>query len=355
MIDTKRVKSNIIFGDLNFEDYNAFAFGCNLFDRPERSVEVIQIPGRNGDLVLDNGKYNNIDRVYHVQVTGIRNIDALMSRLGSMVGYYRLEDEYEPDVYFTARLKTPPEILQIVGENAHLLVTLDRYPQKWMKSTENSVHPTYLGKSNNYELLKRTEASTGRVLNENIHKAFFKFVITNPMQNDVYGTLRFFVPAIPLDTKVGWAPTGFCVMKLGINVSSPDSAGLLNADLNGLNYYVFPPDQLIGSASRYNVNNNMLFFIRQNISNFDTEIGIGGDDGDYIEYDLETNTLVCSERLKDENSFAVVQWSAAEAIKPGENYLYFALENDVEISSIYSNFIQEIISKSTLSLRLYEI
>lgn len=320
MIDTKRVKSNVIFGDLNFEDYNAFAFGCNLFDRPERSVEVIQIPGRNGDLVLDNGKYNNIDRVYHVQVTGIRNIDALMFRLSSMVGYYRLEDEYEPDVYFTARLKSPPEILQIVGESAHLLITLDRYPQKWLKTNDNTgIHPEYVGYSG---------SSGARIL---------KFTVNNTEQRSVYYTLR-----IPINISGDDVFFRIGFMQLDKNITT--NVGVIyDADLN----------RIIGRGyTEYwrnadpNCTEGLIFVIHKE----------GSTDpifknGDLIEFDAETNVLTLNDRLKTEN-ISALQLNAALPIKPGLNYLYLDVSYN---KNSYEGYAQQLLPLISLSMRLYRI
>ena len=136
-MDRYRPKSNVIFDDINLSHYNAFAFGCNLFDRPERDVDIVSVPGRYGDLVLDNGRYKNVVREYQVQVTGIKNIETLIQELTKKVGYFRLEDDYDIEVYFEARLAEPPEIRRFVGESASVTIRFDRKPQRYLKSGEN--------------------------------------------------------------------------------------------------------------------------------------------------------------------------------------------------------------------------
>lgn len=124
-------KSNVIFGDVNLSDYNAFAFYCNLFDKAERDVNVVSIPGRNGDLLFDNGRYKNIKRTYRIQVSGLANIQSLLNALSTQVGYKKLKDEYESDVYMMARLKEPPQINRFVGDSVDITLTFDRMPQKY--------------------------------------------------------------------------------------------------------------------------------------------------------------------------------------------------------------------------------
>lgn len=126
-------KSNVVFGDVDLSNYNAYAVYCNIFDRPERDVSVVSVPGRNGDLIFDNGRYKNVDRIYQIQVVGVENVHGLIRDLISTVGYQRLEDEYDPNVYMMARLKGKPVVKRFVGNAVLLTVTFDRMPQKWDK------------------------------------------------------------------------------------------------------------------------------------------------------------------------------------------------------------------------------
>jgi len=125
-----RPKSNIIYGDINLSHYDAFAFYCNVFDKPVRNVDVIQIPGKDGDIIMDNGRYNNVERSYIIQIHGVENAKALLGKLSSTVGYKRLTDEYDPDIYFEARLKSVPTIDRWVGEYVRAKVVFDRKPYK---------------------------------------------------------------------------------------------------------------------------------------------------------------------------------------------------------------------------------
>lgn len=127
-------KSNVVFGNVDLSDYNAFAVYCNIFERPERDISVVSVPGRNGDLIFDNGRYKNVDRIYEIHVVGVENVHNLIRDLVSTMGYQRLEDEYEPNVYMMARIKAKPSVRKFVGNAVMLTVTFDRMPQKWDKN-----------------------------------------------------------------------------------------------------------------------------------------------------------------------------------------------------------------------------
>lgn len=134
-------KSNVVWGDIDLSEYDAFAFYCNIFDKPDRDVSAISIPGRNGDILFDNGRYKNIERVYQIQVTGLDNINNLMRDLVACTGYHRLEDEYDTDVYMEARLKSPPATKRFVGDSASITLVFDRKPQRYLKSGDTAILP----------------------------------------------------------------------------------------------------------------------------------------------------------------------------------------------------------------------
>lgn len=74
---------------------------------PERSYEVIEVPGRNGDVIIDNGNFKNYRESYSVFIDSgcletprlqliARNLAGWL--LGNP-GYQRLEDSYDPEFY----------------------------------------------------------------------------------------------------------------------------------------------------------------------------------------------------------------------------------------------------------------
>jgi len=130
-----RHKSYFTYGGVRLSDYDAFSFYCNILDKPVRDVTTIQIPGKDGDIVLDNGRFNNVDRVYVVQIHGIANANRLLGVLSAMTGYNRLVDGYEPDFYFEAKIKSV-NVDRWIGEYVKATITFDRKPYKMFLSGE---------------------------------------------------------------------------------------------------------------------------------------------------------------------------------------------------------------------------
>lgn len=89
------------FGDVDSRSYAVGIYGDKLAEAPERDETFVSVPGRNGDLILDNGRYKNqtvpykayiIDK-YNSNVKGLRN--ALLSQKG----YQRLQDSINPEEF----------------------------------------------------------------------------------------------------------------------------------------------------------------------------------------------------------------------------------------------------------------
>lgn len=74
---------------------------------PERSYEVIEVPGRDGDIVIDNGNFKNYRQSYSVFIDSNDPDEAYYQRVTSKIaewllsnpGYQRLEDSYDPEFY----------------------------------------------------------------------------------------------------------------------------------------------------------------------------------------------------------------------------------------------------------------
>lgn len=94
-----------VFAGKSSEDFCAHISGTGTFLSPERDVKSVTIPGRNGDLHLDNGRFNNMTIKYPAFITEDfeKNYSTLRAFLLSKKGYEILADSYHPDHYRRAR------------------------------------------------------------------------------------------------------------------------------------------------------------------------------------------------------------------------------------------------------------
>ena len=98
------IKHYLTIDGVSSEDFNIWISGGATFDSPKRDYETVQVPGRDGDLVFDNGRYENQSLKYPAFITRDfkKNIDNFTDFISSLRGYKRLEDTYHPDEYLMA-------------------------------------------------------------------------------------------------------------------------------------------------------------------------------------------------------------------------------------------------------------
>lgn len=97
-----------MFAGKSSEDFQAHISGSGTYNAPQRDISNISVPGRNGDLHIDNGRYNNIDITYPAFITDDfdHNFSALKAFLSSQGGYKVLADSYHPDHFRLAAFKS---------------------------------------------------------------------------------------------------------------------------------------------------------------------------------------------------------------------------------------------------------
>ena len=99
------MRNTLTFGGVNSADYGVYITGSGVYNAPKRAVENIVVPGRNGLLTIDQGRYENITVEYPAFAFGKtreefqQKITAFRNAIMSQIGYQRLEDTYHPDEY----------------------------------------------------------------------------------------------------------------------------------------------------------------------------------------------------------------------------------------------------------------
>lgn len=59
---------DLVFGGMSFNDFGVEVDGIKSWDKPQRDTTSIHVPGRSGDLIIDNGCWKNIDITYHCYI-----------------------------------------------------------------------------------------------------------------------------------------------------------------------------------------------------------------------------------------------------------------------------------------------
>lgn len=132
------------FNGRSCADFGAVVIGANVHRIPARDVSRISIPGRNGEVLRDNGRWKNVEVEYRVLIRHDfnTNIAALRAWLCSSVGYVRLEDTIHPDEYRMAAFVADAAPTALDGRAGVVTLTFDCLPQRWLKSGEEIVEVT---------------------------------------------------------------------------------------------------------------------------------------------------------------------------------------------------------------------
>lgn len=111
---------------------------------PERDYTITHIPGRNGDIIQDNGCYKNVERTYEVSFDAPNEdfatyANAVSSWLHSTTGYARLEDSYEPNYYRMATYQESNIFENLYNKAGTATIVFECKPQRFLKTGDNTI------------------------------------------------------------------------------------------------------------------------------------------------------------------------------------------------------------------------
>lgn len=135
------MNETLTFNGINSGTHGVYISGESVFNAPERAVEMVTIPGRNGYLAMDQGRFENINVTYpafmwaDTPAAFATNLSAFRNALLSNVGYQELTDDYHADEYrlaiYKSGLEVDPATYNTAGE---FDITFDCKPQRFLYS-----------------------------------------------------------------------------------------------------------------------------------------------------------------------------------------------------------------------------
>lgn len=140
------------FAGKNSRDFKVYISGMGTYNSPSRVYSTYNIPGRNGELLVDEHRFENCDLTYPAFIFEdmANNIEGLRNYLLSFTGYQRLEDTYHPDEF---RMASYQEGLDADVNQRHDFaqfdITFNCKPQRFLKSGERVISLTSNGSVEN--------------------------------------------------------------------------------------------------------------------------------------------------------------------------------------------------------------
>lgn len=132
---------NLTFNGIDSLSLGVAISGEGSYDAPSRDVSSYTIPGRNGTLLYDNGRYNNITVSYPAFVIGNLPSTAANIRAWLMTPttYARLEDDYHTDEFRLGIFSgTIGFNTTAWNQHAEFEIKFNCKPQRFLKSGETA-------------------------------------------------------------------------------------------------------------------------------------------------------------------------------------------------------------------------
>lgn len=155
------VFNSFTFDGRNSLDSGVYITGQAVFNAPERVVEMVTVPGRNGAIAIDQGRFENIEVTYPAgcfaesQQDFAEKIASLRNELASRYTYKRLTDTYNPDEFRLGLYRSGLEASAVRYNTAgEFDIVFDCKPQRWLVSGETEVAFTGAGSISNPTLFE---------------------------------------------------------------------------------------------------------------------------------------------------------------------------------------------------------
>lgn len=140
------IYNSLTFGGVNSADYGIYITGEAVYNAPKRAVDMVDVPGRNGAIAIDQGRWDNVTVEYPAGTFGMTEaefrtaVSDFRNAIVSQIGYQRLTDTYHPDEYrlalYVEGLEVKPESYNRAGE---FTLKFNAKPQRWLIEGETAV------------------------------------------------------------------------------------------------------------------------------------------------------------------------------------------------------------------------
>lgn len=120
--------------------YGVYVLGRGTYGAPEKDLELVHVPGRSGDVVIDHGCYRNVQVVYPdcwILDDFPGNSEGLRELLMGHTNYVKIVDPYHPDEFRRGLYVGPfePEPVSGLDNNAGRFdLSFSCMPQRWLNS-----------------------------------------------------------------------------------------------------------------------------------------------------------------------------------------------------------------------------
>ena len=128
------------FGNIKFDiDDGLVIEKCPSQNRPARKMDVYNVPGRNGDIVVMQDAWENVEQTYEIW-GGNENINSATAfgykaaELFKLSGYQKLTDSYDTTHYRKAYFAGPFDVENVFTRRGRAQLTFSCSPKRYLNS-----------------------------------------------------------------------------------------------------------------------------------------------------------------------------------------------------------------------------
>ena len=140
------MRDYLYFAGKNLNDFETYVTNAGVYSAPARSYDSVSIAGRNGNLIFDNDRFENVEHRYPMVITEDfnNNFAALKAFLLSKKGYQRMSDTFYPGEYYEATFSRFEDVKQkfLHGTMGTFILVFERKPQRYLKNGEKALTVT---------------------------------------------------------------------------------------------------------------------------------------------------------------------------------------------------------------------
>lgn len=137
----KPLFEEVYFNNRNLMDFCVHASSTGSWIAADRDVSTENVPGRNGDLLIDNGRFKEKTIPYDSFIANDldKNLPALMAFLSADSGYHELRDWYHPGVFVMARYAGGIDPDVVFNEAGSFTIEFSAHPEAWLDEGQNAI------------------------------------------------------------------------------------------------------------------------------------------------------------------------------------------------------------------------
>lgn len=129
----------IVWNNISSDDFGIYVERVPVQTHPARKIEVVSIPGKNGDLLIPQNAWENYEQEYEIfagenDSTAQAQFLKIADWLYAPAGYAVLEDSLYPNSFRMARFSGPFDVEFTLTRVGKTTITFDCKPQRFLNS-----------------------------------------------------------------------------------------------------------------------------------------------------------------------------------------------------------------------------